>query len=100
MIASWNSPGRERPSPRVIEVHTIAPAERRMLLELLASERAGEEALRVGPYLGRAAIARALSSVDMADWCDDEHVVLTELGRHVAEALAERLVAAPLHHAC
>jgi hypothetical protein len=84
----------------VIEVHTIAAQERRMLLELLASERAGEEALRVGPYVGRAAVASSLSSMRMACWCDREHLVLTELGRHIAESLAQRLVAAPMPQAC
>lgn len=84
----------------VIEVHTIGSPQRRMLLELLASERAGEDALRIGPYHGRAVIARSLSSMKMACWCDPEHVVLTELGRHVAESLAQRLIAAPIPQAC
>lgn len=84
----------------MIEVHTIGAPQRRMLLELLASERAGEDALRVGTYPGRALVARTLSTMKMAWWCDQEHVVLTELGRHVAESLAQRLVAAPMPQAC
>jgi hypothetical protein len=74
-----------------IEVHTLSAPERRMLLEMLASERAGELALHVGHY-GRIRVAASLTELAMAEWVADDEVVFTELGRWLAEALAERLV--------
>jgi hypothetical protein len=75
-----------------MDVHTLEAQERRMLLEMLASERAGEEALHVGEWFGRNAVAHALCRLRMTEWVDDDHVAFTPVGRRVAEALAERLV--------
>jgi hypothetical protein len=74
-----------------IEVHTLSAPERRMLLELLASERAGEYALHVGHY-GRNRVADSLVELLMADRVADDEVVFTEFGRWVAEALAVHLI--------
>lgn len=74
-----------------IEVHTIQPTERRMLLELLASERAGEAALNVSMF-GRDHVASHLCDLHMSQWISADYVTLTEYGRHVAESLAARLV--------
>lgn len=59
---------------------------------MLASERAGEEALHVGELFDRDRIAIALCELDMSRWVSLNHVVFTDYGRHVAEALAQRLV--------
>lgn len=83
---------RLRASSRRIEVHTLAPSARRMLLEMLASERSGEAALHVGELFDRDRTALALSELDMSRWVSVTHVVFTEYGRHVAETLAARLV--------
>jgi hypothetical protein len=74
-----------------IEVHTLSAPERRMLLEMLASERAGEVSLHVGHY-GRTRVAAGLVELAMAEWVADDEVVFTDLGHWLAEALAERLV--------
>lgn len=75
-----------------MQVHTLTASQRRMLLELLTSERAGEEALRVGPIMGRDRTASGLCRLRMSDWVDEENIIFTDYGRHVAEALATRLV--------
>jgi hypothetical protein len=71
-------------------VHLQAP-ERRMLLEMLAAERSGEDALHVGDCFGRPAIAERLCDWQMSRWVDRAHVCFTAFGRHIAEALADRL---------
>jgi hypothetical protein len=83
---------RPASNPVPMQVHTLAAPERRMLLEMLASERAGEDALHVGPHFGRGGIAQRLCAIDMSEWVDDEHVVFTWVGRCVAEILASHLV--------
>ena len=85
---------------RHIEVHALAPAERRMLLEMLAGERAGEEALYVGEQFGRHGTARGLCELRMVVWVARDHVAFTAFGRHVAESLANRLIRAPDPRAC
>jgi hypothetical protein len=75
-----------------MQVHTLSASQRRMLLEMLASERAGEEALYVGAMLGRDRTASSLCRLRMSDWVDAESVIFTDFGRHVAETLATRLV--------
>ena len=75
-----------------MQVHTLSAAQRRMLLELLAGERAGEDALYVGPMLGRDRTASSLCRLRMTDWVDTQNIVFTDYGRHVAETLATRLV--------
>jgi hypothetical protein len=75
-----------------MEVHTLEAAGRRMLLELLASERAGEPSLRVGDRSGRGATAEQLCRLHLMRWVDRAHVVFTDLGRHLAEGLADRLL--------
>jgi hypothetical protein len=75
-----------------MQVHTLSAAQRRMLLELLASERAGEDALYVGHALGRDRTASGLCRLRMSDWVDEQSIIFTEYGRHVAETLATRLV--------
>jgi hypothetical protein len=74
-----------------IEVLTLSAPERRMLLEMLASERAGELSLHVRQY-GRTRVAASLVELAMAEWVADDEVVFTDLGHWLAEALAERLV--------
>lgn len=64
-----------------------------MLLELLASERAGEDALVVGNHFGRDGIAASLCELELASWVNPDEAVLTGLGRHVAESFARRLLA-------
>jgi hypothetical protein len=75
-----------------MKVHTLSAPQRRMLLEMLASERSGEDALHVGPIFGRDRVASSLCRLRMSDWVDAENIVFTEYGRHVAETLATRLV--------
>ena len=75
-----------------MQVHTLSAPQRRMLLEMLASERAGEEELHAGAVLGRDRVASSLCRLRMADWVDDENIVFTDYGRHVAETLATRLI--------
>jgi hypothetical protein len=82
-----------------IEVVTLAPDERRMLLEMLASERAGEDALHVGEQFGRNVTAHRLVDLRMTRFCAQDCVVFTSYGRHLAESLACRLIRAPDPHA-
>jgi hypothetical protein len=86
-----------------IEVVTLAPDERRMLLEMLASERAGEAAVHVGELhggeLGRHRTARRLVDLRMTRFIADDRVVFTAYGRHLAESLACRLIRVPDPHA-
>lgn len=78
-----------------IEVVTLAADERRMLLEMLASERAGEDALYVGEQFGRNGTARRLVELRMTRWVARDRIVFTAYGRHLAESLASRLIRAP-----
>ncbi len=75
-----------------MQVHTLSAPQRRMLLELLASERAGEEVLFVGPMMGRDRTASGLCRLRLCDWVDERNIIFTDYGRHVAENLATRLV--------
>lgn len=75
-----------------MQFHVLTSAQRRMLLEMLASERSGEEALFVGTHFGREDIADDLCEVDLAAWISPDALVFTNLGHHVAESLARRLV--------
>ena len=75
-----------------MQVHTLSAPQRRMLLEMLASERAGEDALYVGPTFGRDRTASSLCRLRMSDWVDAQNILFTYYGRHVAETLATRLV--------
>lgn len=84
----------------MVEVHTLGAAQRRMLLEMLAGERAGEAALHVGRLFGRAATAEQLCGLQLTWWVDRAHVAFTDLGRHVAEALADRLLGPVPQGAC
>jgi hypothetical protein len=74
-----------------IEVHEISDAERRLLLEMLASERCGEECLDVRDGR-RGRTAEVLADLRMTWWIDSDAVVFTHYGRAVAESLALRLV--------
>lgn len=75
----------------VMDVVTLEGPERRMLLEMLASERSGEDALHVGDRFGRPAVADRLCRWQMSSWVDRAHVCFTAFGRHIAQALADRL---------
>lgn len=75
-----------------MEMHVLTAAQRRMLLEMLASERAGEEALLVGPHFGREEIALDLCELGFAGWSSRDELVFSDLGRHLAENLVRRLV--------
>lgn len=75
-----------------MQVHTLSAPQRRMLPEMLASERSGEDALYVGHMLGRDRTASGLCRLRMSDWVDEQNVIFTDFGRHVAETLATRLV--------
>ena len=75
-----------------IPVHRMAAPQRRMLLEMLASERSGEDALHIGNLFGRDITADQLVAEGMAQSVGEDHLVFTTLGRHVAEGLASRLV--------
>ena len=71
-----------------------------MLLEALASERAGEEWLHVGHW-GRDRVASSLHELAMADWAGEDVIVLTEFGRYLAELVASRLIRrTPVDLAC
>jgi hypothetical protein len=76
-----------------MQLHVIESAQRRMLLEMLASERSGEEALVVGALFGREQIAESLRVLGMCVWVGPDEICFTRLGRHVAESLALRLIA-------
>lgn len=76
----------------MMQVHVLTAAQRRMLLELLTSERAGEDALFVGHTLGRDRTASGLCRMRLSDWVDEENIIFTDYGRHVAETLATRMV--------
>lgn len=75
-----------------MQMHVLTSSQRRMLLEMLASERAGEDALYIGACFGRDEIADGLDAVGLALWISADALVFTPLGRHVAESLALRLV--------
>jgi len=75
-----------------MKVHTLTAPQRRMLLELLTSERAGEDALYVGAAMGRDRTASGLCRLRMTDWVDGQNIIFTNYGRHVAETLATRMV--------
>ncbi len=79
----------------MMQVHTLSAPQRRMLLEMLVSERAGEDALFVGDYLGRDRTASTLCRLRVVDWVDEQRLIFTDLGRHVAEHLATRLFGRP-----
>ncbi|MEX1365009.1 MAG: hypothetical protein AB1Z98_17910 [Nannocystaceae bacterium] len=66
--------------------------QRRMLLEMLVSERSGEDALHVGRHFGRDRTASSLCGLRMSNWVDESHIVFTSYGRQLAEWFAERLV--------
>lgn len=68
--------------------------QRRLLLEMLVSERAGEWALFVGHRFGRDTVADALCGLKLCRRVDPEHAVISRLGRQVAQHLASRLVGA------
>lgn len=75
-----------------MHIHTLNATQRRMLLEMLASERAGEDALLVGAVMGRDRTASSLCRLRMSDWVDAQNIIFTDYGRHVAESLATRIV--------
>lgn len=81
-----------------MQMHVLSSSQRRMLLEMLASERAGEDALFVGESFGRDEIAEDLCGLELAAWISHDDVVFTDVGRHVAESLARRLVRADPAH--
>lgn len=70
-----------------------------MLLEMLASERAGESALNVRNF-GRRGIARVLIDEEMARGTGPDEIVFTTMGRLVAESLARRIVDRRTRVAC
>ncbi len=80
-----------------MQVHTLSAPQRRMLLEMLTSERAGEDALFVGTAFGRDRTGSELCRLRLSDWVDPERVIFTDYGRHVAELLATRLVNRSAH---
>lgn len=73
-------------------VHSLSAPQRRMLLEMLVSERAGEHALRVGRYMDREHIANSLCRLLMVDWVTEQEIIFTEQGRTLAEHLADWVV--------
>lgn len=75
----------------MIQVHSVSAAQRRMLLEMLASERAGEATLNIRNF-GRRAVARGLTEQDMASEAGPDEIVFTTMGRLIAESLAQRIV--------
>jgi hypothetical protein len=79
-----------------MQLQVITAPQRRMLLEMLASERSGEDALYVGAYFGRDQVADSLCDIEMSAWVGPEELVFTHLGRYIAESLASRLLATPL----
>ena len=83
-----------------MDVHTLDASQRRMLLEMLAGERSGEEALHVGEWFNRHATADELCGLRMTQWVDPRHVAFTAIGRRVAEALAERLARPSAAYSC
>jgi hypothetical protein len=86
-------------STATIEFHALTAPERRLLLELLAAERCGEETLDV-IGLGRDRVARRLCEHFMSEWISPREIVFTAYGRHLAETLVLRLVHAKHTLAC
>lgn len=76
---------------RAIEVYALSNAERRLLLEMLASERCGEDSLDV-TELTRSETADVLCDLRMSRWVSPDSVIFTHYGRAVAETLALRLM--------
>ena len=74
-----------------MEVFTLEPSQRRMLLEMLVGERTGEPTLQLGPVFGRAATAEQLCRLRLAVWVSSDHITFTVVGRDLAEVLADRL---------
>lgn len=77
-----------------ILVHPLPARQRRMLLEMLASERCGEDGLYIGPLFGRARTAGGLCDAALASrrGGGDDRLVFTAHGRYVAEHLARLIV--------
>jgi hypothetical protein len=75
-----------------MQVYVLTAAQRRMLLELLTSERAEEDALFVGHTMGRDRTASGLCRLRLTDWVDEQNIILTDYGRHVAESMVTRMV--------
>ncbi|MBL4687871.1 MAG: hypothetical protein JKY37_24995, partial [Nannocystaceae bacterium] len=73
-----------------ILVHPLPARQRRMLLEMLAGERSGEDGLHIGPLFGRDRTADGLCDEGLASrrGGDGNPLVFTAHGRHVAERLA------------
>lgn len=63
-----------------------------MLLEMLASERSGEEELHVGEHFGRDLTADSLCDEGLAARFGAADLVFTGFGRHVAEHLAFQIL--------
>lgn len=74
-----------------MEVHTLEPSQRRMLLEMLVGERTGESSLQLGPVFGREVTAEQLCRLRLAVWVTSNQITFTAVGRGVAEVLADRL---------
>lgn len=62
-----------------------------MLLEMLASERSEEPALHIGRMFGRDITADHLCAHGLASRVDVDHLVFTDIGRHVAERLVTQI---------
>ncbi|MEM6989193.1 MAG: hypothetical protein AAF721_01810 [Myxococcota bacterium] len=75
-----------------IPFHRLAARQRRMLLEMLASERCGEDALHIGRFFGRDVTADGLCTQGLAVRLTPEALVFTDFGRHIAERLATEIV--------
>lgn len=76
---------------RAIEVYALSDAERRLLLEMLASERCGEDSLDVTEF-SRSETADVLVDLRMSRWVSPDCVIFTHYGRAIAETLALRLI--------
>ncbi len=74
----------------VVPFYTMSPSERRLLLEMLATEQSGETATFVGED-GRDRVASSLCDLQMARWISCDYVTLTGYGQSIAETLVLRV---------
>ncbi|MEM6292272.1 MAG: hypothetical protein AAGA54_13445 [Myxococcota bacterium] len=73
--------------------------ERRMLVEILAAELAGDEPVAVRSSVRRRT-ALALSASQLIAWLDPRTIALSPHGRVVARQLADQMLGASGTHAC
>ncbi len=82
-----------------MEIFTPSTDERRLLVELLACELAGDPEVDV-ERLGRREVALELQLQRLVVWSGPHRIRLTVQGRNLAQHLAERMLDTRLVRAC